>query len=118
MKSRHGKQTRHEKTHKKFWSIQLSELRFSLKGCFASLFDDVANGVRWLSSFGDPVVCFFNVEFVVDAIFHWVVSANLLDVTAITAFAAVNGNDLIEWAIFCALAVKSESKHGKKCVGK
>ncbi len=92
-------------------------LGFCLHRCFASLFDEVADGVGWLGTFGDPAIGFIHVEDEVDTFFHGVIGPDLLDVTAITAFAAVNGNDLVKRTIFGALAVESESKHGKSELG-
>jgi len=92
------------------------KLSFGLHGSFASFFDDVANGIGRLFSFGDPSISFIYVYRVVDTLFHRVVGADLLNVTAITAFAAVNGNDLVKGSIFSALAVESESKHDKSGV--
>lgn len=106
------KQTRHEKRTRNS-SVQLG---FCLHGGFASLFDDVAHGIGWLSSFGDPVVSFFHIEGEVDTVFHGVIATDLLDITSVAAFAAVNGNDLVKRTILGALAVESESKHGKKWV--
>jgi len=82
-----------------------------MQGLFACLLDDVANGVGWLGSFGDPVIGFGNVDIVVNAVLHRIVRADLLDVTAITALAAVHSNDLVKGTILGALAVESKSKH-------
>ena len=89
------------------------KLGFRLHRGFAGLFDDIANGIGWLSSFGDPGISFFNVDREVYSFFHWVVASDLFDITSVAAFAAINGNDLIEGTIFSALAVESESKHNK-----
>lgn len=88
-------------------------LSFGRESLFTGLFDDVAHGIGWLGSFGDPFISLGDVDGVVHTFLHGIVDTDLLDVTTVTALAAVDSNDLVKGTILGALAVKSESKHNK-----
>lgn len=74
----------------------------------ASLADDAIDRLRRLCTHGQPLICDGEVYGVIGAFHLGVVGAELLDVAAIAALAAVNGDDFVVRAVLGALAVESE----------
>lgn len=102
------------KEHKKTRSPKDGGLGDSVLSQLASLthlFDDAGNGLGGLCTVAKPFVGLFKVEGVVFSVDHGIVGAKLLDITPVTASAAVNSNDLEVGAILGTLASESESYH-------
>tara|TARA_B110000037_G_scaffold216963_1_gene277029 strand:- start:131 stop:595 length:465 start_codon:yes stop_codon:yes gene_type:complete len=74
----------------------------------ACLANEAVYGFGWVRSNGEPFICFFKIDFEVGAFEERIVDADLLDVTAIAALAAIHGDDFVIRAVFCALAVETE----------
>src|SRR5690606_13701999 len=74
----------------------------------ARLANEAVDGFGRLGTDGQPFVSLLKVDLVIGAFDQRVVGADLLDVAAVAALAAVHGYDFVVGAVFGALAVEAE----------
>lgn len=79
--------------------------------CVAHLLDDAGDGGGSFSAKSEPFVSFFEVELVIFTFDHGIVGSNLLDVAAVAALAAIDGNDFIIRAVGRTFASETERNH-------
>ena len=77
----------------------------------ANLLDDGGHSLGGLGAIGDPLIHALEVQRVVFALSHGVVSTHLLDEITIAASAAVNDNDFVVRTVLGPLTVKTDCYH-------
>ena len=93
----------------------------SLGGSFfdlPSLLDDAGHRLGWIGTLADPAIGLLQIESVVHAALQGIIGADLFDIAAVPAFAAIDRYNFVVGAILGAFACESKNYHMLWSVGR
>ena len=89
-------------------SAELEELELASS---ANFLDNAGYCAAWFCANSKPLVSFFKIESIVLTLSHRIIGTELLNVTTVTTFTAVDGNYFVVRTIFGTLASESKCYH-------